>query len=112
MAKCDGEVESIRGLHVLFTGKVIVEGEQITRPNLKKRAALMGAYYMAHEMGLIDVLVHGDLRSQIVKDPLRLRSQKIIYVEQLMRTTGRHIHIINGPGFGALIRGRSAPCLT
>ena len=112
MTTCDGEVASIRGLHVLFTGKVIVEGEQLVRPDLRKRAVLMGAHYMAHEMGLIDVLVHGDLRSQIVKDPLRLRSQKLLYVDELMRKTGRHIHIINGPGFGALIRGRSAPCLT
>lgn len=101
----------MRGLVVMFTGKVRVDGEQMFRPRLQERLEMMGGTYAPHWSRKVKVLVHGDLTGQIVSDRVRLFSQKLLGVEEHL-ASGAHVHVIDGAGFAALLRGRSATCLT
>lgn len=101
----------MRGLPVMFTGKVVVDGEQMFRPRLEERLTMMGGIFRSDWSRTVRVLVHGDLTSQVVTDRVRLFSKKLIGVESFLKSGG-HVHVINGPGFAALLRGQAAPCLT
>ncbi|UCN13608.1 hypothetical protein LFM56_11900 [Cellulomonas iranensis] len=56
------------------------------------------------------VLVHGDLGGRRLTDPARGYSQKLIFVERVMRKQGQHIHVIDDRGFEALLHGGAARC--
>lgn len=101
----------MRGLTVLFTGKVRVNGEQMFRPRLQERLEMMGGIFSPHWNRRVRVVVHGDLTGQIVIDQRRLFSGKLLKAE-LRLASGAHVHVIDGAGFAALLRGAPAACLT
>lgn len=111
MSTCPGEVTTVRGLTVMFTGKVTINGDQMYRPRLQERLEMLGGTISPHWSKKVNVLVHGDLTGQIVSDRRRLFSKKLLGVEEHL-ASGAHVHVIDSAGFAALLRGKSATCLT
>jgi hypothetical protein len=58
----------------------------------------------------VNLLVVGQMWSGPLHDDQRRYSQKLVYFEELMRREMRHVHVIDGSGFGELLDGRPASC--
>lgn len=65
---------------------------------------------MEDEASYVDILLWGDLSSQVVVDMQRRRSEKIRFVARELRR-GHHVHVIDSPGLAMLLRGEPTPCL-
>jgi BRCT domain type II-containing protein len=107
---CTGWIESLRGESVLFTGKTHVDGEHVERRHLRQRTLTVGGHLAPDQSAYVTVLVCGEMWSGPLTDPHRRYSRKLVYFEDLMRKTGQHIHVIDGNGFGNLMKGRPARC--
>lgn len=109
--ECKGEVESLRGERVLFTGTTHVDGEHLTRDNLSHEVSDLGAIPIVGTRNrLVTVLVQGDLLRTNVTDPVLVRSQSAVFVDE-QRIAGNHICIIDDYGISSLLRGGAATCL-
>ena len=109
--ECKGLVESLRGERVLFTGKTHVDGEHLTRDNLSREVSDLGAMPIVGTRNKqVTVLVQGDLLRTNVTDPVLVRSQSAVFVDE-QRIVGNHICIIDDYGISRLLRGGAAPCL-
>ena len=58
----------------------------------------------------VTLLVQGELSHDVVTDPVNLRSQNLVFVDE-ERRRGNHICIVNDNGISALLRGEAAMCL-
>jgi len=104
-------VTSLRGETVLYTGTVHVDGAQMERRTLQEQTRLIGGRVAPDQSRAVTVLVLGDLGvGRRLTDPRRGFSRKLVFVEKMMRESGRHIHVIDDLGFGELLHGRPATC--
>ncbi|MFF8593717.1 hypothetical protein ACF061_20170 [Streptomyces sp. NPDC015220] len=107
---CDGWVHSLKAHTLCFTGKVVVDGEWMVREECARRAKQRGATTRTDFSNGITLVVHGDLAGKQVSDTRRNYSGTLVAAER-ERGQGRHVHVVDGHGFGDLIHGFSAPCL-
>lgn len=107
---CDGWVESVRDELVLFTGRALVRGEHMERRHLREHTVKLGGRVAPDRSASVTVLVVGEMWTGPLRDGQRRYSQKLVYFEELMRRERRHIHVIDGSGFGELLAGRHARC--
>ena len=108
--ECDGEVRTLKGQLVLFTGKTTIAGQHWLRPDLSRRAQQLGASVLTGSRNRrVTLLVVGEL-PETVADPILRRTQNLVFVEN-ERTRGNHICIVGDDGLERLFRGESTPCL-
>ncbi|MGW7568964.1 hypothetical protein ACWGJV_22135 [Streptomyces tendae] len=107
---CDGWVHGLKGQILCFTGKVVVDGEWLVRTECVRRARQRGATTKTDFSGGVGLVVHGDLTGKQVSDKRRNYSDTLVAAVH-ERGLGRHVHVVNGDGFGNLIHGFSARCL-
>lgn len=108
---CSGSLTSLRGQVVLFTGTAHVDGSHMQRSTLAMHTRRLDGQVAPDRSHAVTVLVHADLGiGRRLTDMRRGYSQKLVFVEKVMRETGRHIHIIDDAGFEALLHGRPARC--
>lgn len=107
---CDGRIESIRGEVVLFTGRALVRGEHMERRALREHTVKLGGRVAPDRSASVTVLVVGEMWTGPLRDGQRRYSQKLVFFEELMRRERRHVHVIDGGGFGELLAGRPARC--
>lgn len=108
-ASCNGWVDKLEGHEVVFTGRVFVRDDWWLRTRCGRTAKALGAKVSDSFRKTTSVLVWGDLTSQIVKDPRRGLSRKLIAASDAA-LDGTHVHIISADGFADLIRGDAARC--
>jgi hypothetical protein len=95
---------------VLITGRCYVDGVHMERRHLRQRILTLGGHVAPDKSSAVTVLVHGELWVGPLTDERRRYSQKLVYVEKLMRTTGVHVHVVDDRGLSALVHGDSARC--
>ena len=110
-SECDGYVETLRGQLVLFTGKTRIEGKHVKRDELFPRVRKGGGRPLEGTRNRnVTLLVLGELSKDVVTDPVNLRSQNLVFVDE-ERRRGNHICIVDDHGIAAILSGESAPCL-
>lgn len=109
-SSCGGAVRTLRGQNVLFTGTVRIRGEHYKRDDLDPAVRNRGGTVAPDRSRKVTLLVLGDLDADRVVDPVNVRSQKLVYFEELRRS-GHHTCIVDGHGLGELLDGRPARCL-
>lgn len=108
--QCDGNVASLRRHLVICTGKTVVDGEWLKRPDLHRAISSRGGRPVVGTRNAdVTLLVLGNL-PQSVTDPVNHRSQNLLYVEE-QRSHDNHVCIVDDSGISALLRGDEAPCL-
>lgn len=110
VSDCPGWITTLRAEVVLFSGKVFVRGEHMERRLLRQHAQTAGGLIAPDRSEAVTVLVAGDMWTGPLRDGRRSYSQKLVYIEELMRRRRRHIHVLDGTGFGELLDGRPATC--
>ncbi|MBD7980221.1 BRCT domain-containing protein [Oerskovia merdavium] len=95
---------------VLFTGRALVCGEHMERRVLREHTVKLGGRVAPDRSASVTVLVVGEIWTGPLRDGQRRYSQKLVYFEELMRRQRRHVHVIDGSGFGELLTGRHARC--
>ena len=96
---------------MVFTGKTRIAGEHVKRDGLIRRVQQRGARPIEGTWNRrVTLLVLGELSEDVVTDPVNVRSQKAVFVDQ-ERKRGNHICIVDDYGITALLGGHSAPCL-
>ncbi|MBM6402172.1 hypothetical protein [Phycicoccus sonneratiae] len=96
---------------VLFTGKSRIAGEHVARAQLFAMVrARSGQPISGTRNARVTVLVLGELLPEVVTDPVDVRSQNLVYVEN-QRRWGNHICIVDDAGVAALLKGFPATCL-
>lgn len=106
----DGWIESVRDELVLFTGRAVVHGEHMERRHLREHTVKLGGRVAPDRSASVTLLVVGEMWTGPLRDGQRRYSQKLVYFEELMRRERRHVHVIDGSGFGELLAGRRASC--
>lgn len=106
---CEGEVLILRGQTVALTGKVLLNGEHVTRKNLARILESHGVHFKTDVTGQISLLVHGDLSGQAVTDRRLELSKKLLNVLN-ESGHGHHICVISSTGLSSLMTGGSARC--
>lgn len=110
-AFCGGLVTTLKGQVVLFSGKSRIAGEHVFRTRLFAMVrARGGSPISGTRNSRVHVLVLGELLPEVVTDPVNVRSQNLVYVED-QRRSGNHICIVDDAGVAALLQGFSATCL-
>ena len=98
-------VTSFQGQVLAFTGKVLVDGDWTVREDCALMAKRRGALDWKPDMSAkVTLLVYGDLASANVTDKTRGYSKKLALAERL-RSDGKSIAVIDGPGFSDLCTG-------
>ena len=110
MAACEGELTSLRGQTVLFTGTFRLDGQRVTRATLTTFAKAYGAEVVTDESHKVTVLIVGEAWTGPLHDERRRYSKKASFVEGVEHKTGRHVYVIDSVGFAALLKGCSARC--
>lgn len=95
---------------MLFTGKLFVDGVHMQRPECGRQVERHGGSLAPDRSRSVTLLVHGEQGGRRLTDPNRGYSQKLVFAEREMREGRIHIHVIDGPGFEALLHGRPADC--
>ncbi|GIG38243.1 hypothetical protein [Cellulomonas phragmiteti] len=108
--ECSGWVVTLSGETVLYTGTAYVDGGHMERRTLRTHTRRLGGSVAPDRSRAVTVLVHGDLGGRRLTDPERGYSQKLVFVERLMRERGQHVHVIDDRGFENLLHGLSARC--
>ena len=110
-APCVGVVTTLRDQVVLFTGKSRIAGEHVLRTRLFAMVRARGGQPISGTRSArVTVLVLGELLPEVVTDPVNVRSQNLVYVEN-QRRWGNHICIVDDAGVAALLKGFPATCL-
>lgn len=100
-------VETLKGQRIAFTGKVFVRDQWVIRDRCVRLAAKRGAVSTDHVSSSTDIVVWGDLASQVVADPTTMSSQKLLNAAH----ASRHVHVITADGFADLLHGGVARCI-
>ena len=109
-AACSGWVDSLRNQELVFTGKVLVDGEWTHRDQCRVMARARGARADKSDFsGKITLVVHGDLASQVVQDEARRYSQTLVLAEE-RREQGQHVCVVDAAGFSDLLQHYPARC--
>lgn len=108
--RCGGEVHSLKGQTICFTGRVLVNGVWTVREKCAERAKDHGATAKRDFSRKVTLVVYGDLASKVVTDTRRAYSGTLVEAERQCRQ-GQHVCVVDGDGFSQLIAHRSAPCL-
>lgn len=106
---CQGEVSILRGETVAMTGKVLLNGEHVTRSALARMLQTFGVRFKTDVSGQISLLVHGDLSGQAVTNRRLELSQKLLNVLNEDRC-GHHVCVVSSSGLWDLMQGGSARC--
>ncbi len=107
---CEGWVETLRDQEIVFTGKVLVDGDWTPRAECRLMARARGARADKTDFsGKISLVVHGDLASQVVQDEGRRYSQTLVLAQE-RRAQGKHVCVVDGAGFSDLLAGYPARC--
>lgn len=106
---CRGEVSGLRGQTVAMTGKVLLNGEHVTRPALAGMLQSYGVRFKTDVTGRISLLVHGDLSGQAVTDRRLELSKKLLNLINENRH-GHHVCVVSSSGLSDLMQGNSARC--
>jgi hypothetical protein len=102
-------VSTLSGLTICFTGKVFIDGEWALREHCDTMARARGASSKPDFSRKVSLLVHGDLASQVVTDPDRQYSKKLVRAAW-ERDRGYHVCVVDGDGFADLIAGHPTRC--
>ena len=108
---CTGTLSSLNEERVLFTGRAYINGDHVKRDVLRDLAQHIGALVASDQSRKVTVLVLGEMWSGPLHDEDRRYSRKATFVEQVERTTGHHVHVIDIVGFKELLHGRPARCV-
>lgn len=100
-------VETLKGKRIAFTGKVFVRDRWVVRDQCVRLAEKRGAISTDYVSSSTDIVVWGDLASQVVADPTTMSSQKLINAAK----ASRHVHVITADGFADLLHGGVARCI-
>lgn len=107
---CSGWVDSLDQQELVFTGRVVVDGQWTHRNECRLMAKARGARADKTDFsGKITLVVHGDLASQVVQDETRHYSQTLVLAAD-RRQRGQHVCVIDGAGFSDLLHGYPARC--
>lgn len=106
---CGGWVSTLSGLTICFTGKVFIDGEWTLREHCDTMARTRGASSKPDFSRKVSLLVHGDLASQVVTDPRRQYSKKLVRAAW-ERGRGYHVCVVDGDGFADLIADYPTRC--
>ena len=110
-SECDGYVEDLQGQLVLFTGKTRIEGDHVKRDELFQSVRQRGGRPLTGTRNRnVTLLVLGELSEDVVTDPVNVRSQNVVFVDN-ERRRGNHICIVDDHGIAVLLSGETAPCL-
>jgi hypothetical protein len=109
LRQCDGWVTALRGHTVAYTGYVLIDGTWVPQAECAARAAGRGALSRDDWSPAVTLLVHGDLAGKQVVNPERGHSRKLLGAQQ-SRQQGRHVHVVDGDGFGDLLAGTRTRC--
>jgi hypothetical protein len=95
---------------VLFTGRSRIHGTQVLRRQLFDAVRMQGGTPLSGTRNTrVSILVLGELLPEVVTDPVNVRSQKLVYVDE-QRRAGNHICIVDDLGIADLLGGRRASC--
>lgn len=108
--QCTGEVRTLRGQTICFTGRVMVEGVWTVRDRCAEDARRCGATPKTDFSQRVTLVVYGDLAGKVVTDDRRAYSSALVDAEA-RRRQGRHVCVVDGDGFSKLIKKHPAPCL-
>ncbi|MEV0282164.1 hypothetical protein AB0I22_38140 [Streptomyces sp. NPDC050610] len=108
--RCSGWITTLQGQKVMFTGKVLIDGEWTYRKVCVALIEPLGATYVPRFNQKVTLAVHGDLAGKAVVDEKGGLGEKLLDVLK-SRKLGRHVHVVDGAGFSDLLHGASAPCL-
>lgn len=107
---CSGWVDSLRDQELVFTGRVLVDGEWTHRDQCRAMAKARGARSDKTDFsGKITLVVHGDLASQVVQDEARHYSQTLVLAAD-RRERGQHVCVVDAAGFSDLLQNCPARC--
>lgn len=97
------------GKTVALTGKVLVRGKHLLRPELILLIVAARAVYKPDMSRRVSLLVHGDLSGQHVVNEWEQHSQKLELVKSEARR-GNHICVVTSRGLSDLLDGSPADC--
>ena len=107
---CDGWVHSLKGQHVVFTGRVATSRGWLSQSECARQATMKYRARCTEDFSdRVTLVVHGDLASALVVDPKRQFSQKLVAAKEARRQK-RHVHVVDADGFEELLLGRLARC--
>lgn len=92
-----------------LTGRVLLNGEHVTRPALAELLRSYGVRFKTDVTGQISLLVHGDLSGQAVTDSRLELSKKLLKVLD-ENHHGHHVCVVSSSGLAILMQGASARC--
>lgn len=107
---CSGWIDTFYQQEIVITGKVYVDGVRTHKNECRVMAKARGARVDKTDFsGLITLVVHGDLASQVVQDETRRYSQTLVKASE-SRDRGEHVCVIDGAGFSDLLQNYPARC--
>lgn len=109
--KCAGSVGTFHSRCVLITGALTSGGERITKAAARRMVEQAGGYVTTDESRKVHIVIWANLSYQILADPRRQRSSKLLFVER-ERDAGSHICSILGEDFLAVLGGHPRQCVT
>jgi hypothetical protein len=111
MAHCDGWVRSLKGLNVVFSGFVSVDGERTTHRDCGQQVESRGGSWSDDFSRETDLVVMGWQEDLDYQHTGASRKVELARRSNAATSGQDHVHIVRTPGFEDLLRRKPAECI-